>query len=255
MKQSVLAAVAVLGLAGGLAAAAPASAVEFAVFNPVPSSTGGVPNFSEDSLGNLTSTPSTAPTVFTFDLTPLSAFGNLQSTFNFSAHETAAATSGSLGGVSYVTAPYDGSFSYFYSGPTTTMGGVTLTTGELLLQGTFTNAAFVARAGASGGGLADDSILGTVTYTSALPSSVLPLASSGQSFSFGFIDISPVAALQNGFLRHFTAVGDGKFSSDVTGGGGGGGVPEPATWALMLTGVAGIGFCLRRRTRTVASAA
>jgi hypothetical protein len=253
MRQRVLVALAAMGLAAGLGAAAPASAVQFAVFNPVASSKGGVPNFAEDSAGNLTSTPSTAATVFTFDLTPLSAFGNLASTFSFSAHETAAATSGSIGGVTYVTAPYDGSFTYTYTGPTTTMGAVTLTTGETLLQGTFTNAAFTARSGASGGGLADDSLLGTVSFTSALPSSVLPLAQ-GESFSLDFIDMSPVAALQNGFLRHFTAVGSGQFSFGETTGGGGG-VPEPTTWMLMLAGVAGIGFSLRRRPRTVAPAA
>jgi PEP-CTERM motif len=34
------------------------------------------------------------------------------------------------------------------------------------------------------------------------------------------------------------------------GGGGGGGVPEPATWAMMLFGFAGIGSALRRRRST-----
>ena len=254
MKHTILAAAAAVALAGGLTAATSASAVQFAVFNPVPSTTGGVPNFSEDSLGNLTSTPATAPTIFTFDLSPLSAFGDLQSTFNFSAHETAMASSGTVGGVSYVSAPFDGAFNFTYSGPTVTKGGVTLTTGELLLGGTFTNAVFEARSGANGGALTDDSINGTVVYTSGLPSTALPLASNGQSFTLGFLDMTPVAALQNGFIRHFTAVGNGLFSSNLTGGGGGG-VPEPATWALMLTGVAGIGACLRRRRLAPSSAA
>lgn len=249
MKQPVLVAAAALALAGGLAAAAPASAMEFAVFNPAPSSTGGVRNFAEDALGNLNSTPTPAPTVFTFDLTPLSAFGNLAASFTFAAHETAAATSGSIGGVSYVTAPYDGSFTYTYTGPTTTMGAITLTTGETLLQGTFTNAVFVARADANGGGLADDSILGTVSYTSGLPSSALPLTSTGQAFSFGFIDMTPVAALQNGNLRAFTAIGDGKFSVGLTTESNGGGVPEPAAWTLMLTGLGGLGLAMRSRRK------
>jgi hypothetical protein len=34
----------------------------------------------------------------------------------------------------------------------------------------------------------------------------------------------------------------------------GGGVPEPATWALMLVGVGGVGVALRRRGRTVPAA-
>jgi hypothetical protein len=255
MKHTILAAAAAaVALAGGLTAATSASAVEFATFNPVASTNGGVPNFSEDSMGNLTSTPATAATIFTFDLSPLlSSFGDLQSTFTFAAHETAMASSGSIGGVTYVTAPFDGSFNFFYSGPTVTKGALTLTTGELLLGGTFTNSVFAARSGANGGALTDDSINGTVVYTSGLPSSALPLLSTGQSFTLGFLDMTPVTALQNGFLRHFTAVGNGMFSSDLTGTGGGG-VPEPATWALMLTGVTGIGVCLRRR-RLAASAA
>jgi MYXO-CTERM domain-containing protein len=240
-----LIAVAAIGLAALGAAASASAQVEFAVFNPAPSSTGGVVNFTEDTLGHLNSVSSATPTLFMFDLTPLSAFGNLRSTFDFSARETAAASSGVIGGVSYVTAPYSGTFDYFYSGPTTTKGGITLTTGELLLRGTFTNAAFTARAAASGGGLADDGILGTVSYSSALPSSILPLGGN-ESFSLAFIDITPVLGLQNGFIRHFTAVGDGQFSS-------GGAVPEPSPWAFMLAGVGALGGVLRRRA--VASSA
>jgi PEP-CTERM motif len=36
----------------------------------------------------------------------------------------------------------------------------------------------------------------------------------------------------------------------IDGGGGGGGVPEPATWAMLIFGFAGIGAALRRRRST-----
>jgi hypothetical protein len=246
--------VAVLGLLGGLAAAAPASAqIQFAVFNPVWSPTGGVANFKEDSMGHLTSTSSSTPTLFMFDLTPLQVFGDLQATFDFSATQDGPASTGVIGGVSYTVATFDGSFDYYYSGPTVTHGGLTLTPGELLLHGSFTDASFSARTGSSGGGLQDDSLDGVVTYTSAVPSADLPLGSTGQSFEIGFIDISPLVGIQNGYLKHFTAVGDGQFSTDLSSGGGGG-VPEPATWALMLVGVGGIGATVRRRRSALASA-
>jgi len=250
MKRTIVAAIAAIGLTGGLGAATSASAAVFAVFNPEPGKTGAIANFSEDSLGNLTSTPSAAPTLFTFELSPLAAFGDLQSTFTFSAHESGAAIVGTS-----VQAPYTGSFTYTYAGPTTTKAGVTLTTGETLLAGSFSNAMFTATVGGPGAGLIDDSITGNVTYTSGLSSSLLPLTTGTQAFTLGFADMSPLAALQNGYIKHFTAVGDGKFSSGPSGGGGGGGVPEPATWALMLAGVTGIGASLRRRARPATSAA
>ncbi|HLZ83684.1 MAG TPA: PEPxxWA-CTERM sorting domain-containing protein [Caulobacteraceae bacterium] len=247
MGKNVFVAVAALALMGGLAAAAPASAqIEFAVFNPVPSKMGGVVNFKEDSTGHLKSFLASTPTVFTFDLTPLANFGNLNATFDFSATQVAG-SAGSTGGI--VSAEYDGSFDFFYSGPTTTQGGITLTNGELLLSGTFADAAFLASSGASGAGLTDDSITGTVTYASGISATDLPLSSTGQSFTLGFIDVSPTVGLQGSVLRHFLAVGDGKFSSDLTSTGGGGGVPEPGAWALMLLGFGAIGLAARRRTR------
>ena len=250
MSKHVLAAVAALGAFGaGLGASVPATAqVEFAFFTPVPSSTGGIVNFKDDGAGNLESVSASTATVFAFDLTPLANFGNLQSTFDFTATQAGPATTSPSG---EITAAFDGSFSYVYSGPTTTMGAITLTTGELLLSGTFTNATFSGLTGASGAGLEDDSISGMVTYASAIPTKDLPLEAKGQSFAMAFIDISPILAIQSsGNLRNFLAVGGGTFSSDVSGPGGGG-TPEPATWALMLIGMGGIGAVVRYRSRRV----
>jgi len=42
-------------------------------------------------------------------------------------------------------------------------------------------------------------------------------------------------------------------AGDVSIGGGGFGVPEPASWALMLIGVSGIGGVMRRKTRAIAA--
>ena len=48
--------------------------------------------------------------------------------------------------------------------------------------------------------------------------------------------------------------GNNGFTGNI-GGGGGGGVPEPATWGLMLLGFGGMGAMLRNRRRQVAATA
>ena len=57
-------------------------------------------------------------------------------------------------------------------------------------------------------------------------------------------------AINSGFdntdFGAFTLTIDGP-GNIIGGGGGGGGVPEPATWAMMIFGFAGIGAALRRR--------
>lgn len=208
----------------------------------MPSKTGGVVNFKDDGKGHLTSVSASTPTIFTFDLEPLSDFGNLKATFDFNATETGFGKLGNL-----VVGTFDGSFDFYYAGKTTTVDSITLTKGELLLKGSFKNAALIGRLSASGASLADDSITGVVTYSSAIPQLDLPLVPHGQSFTLGFIGISPLLAVQKSTIRHFTAIGDGKFSSDV--------VPEPGTWTLALMGMAGIGLGLRRRLRPAATAA
>ncbi len=57
-------------------------------------------------------------------------------------------------------------------------------------------------------------------------------------------------AVSSGFANtdfgRFTLTIDGP-GNIIGGGGGGGGVPEPATWAMLIFGFAGVGAALRRR--------
>jgi hypothetical protein len=57
----------------------------------------------------------------------------------------------------------------------------------------------------------------------------------------------------DGVLFTADVVAPSGFTGNV-GGGGGGGVPEPATWGLMLLGFGGMGAMLRNRRRVAATA-
>lgn len=73
-----------------------------------------------------------------------------------------------------------------------------------------------------------------------------------RDFSFALTGITPTLnafPFTNGStptraLRTFTASSTGSFSADV---------PEPQTWALLISGFAMVGFAMRRRTATVAA--
>jgi hypothetical protein len=133
-----------------------------------------------------------------------------------------------------------GSFSYTYTGGDTTIDGISLTTGELLLKGTFTDAWIQGNGGTGSTNLSLGNG-GVLTYTSGV-AGVTPPAGSTAEFAYTLLNVTPnFGATSGDALNSFTAKGDGEF--DFTGGG----VPEPATWALMIMGFGGAGVLLRRR--------
>ena len=108
-----------------------------------------------------------------------------------------------------------------------------------LLTVTFTGATLF---GAGGAGALLDSQpgLGTVAYTSDFFDFTGMIAG---DFSIGLSGITPGFSTTGAW----TADSVGTFASDARGGGSGG-IPEPATWAMMIIGFGGVGAMLRRRS-------
>jgi PEP-CTERM motif len=221
--------------------------------------------FTRDAGGVGGTLASVAPTWefnFTSLFPSLQALGNLQSSFTF----TATTTEGFVSTPAVAgNAGLNGSFSYTYTGPTEMKDGVTLTTGENLLSGTFGNA-WIQGTGGTGDADAttspDAAIIGTVNASS-------DLVSFGSPFDFDFsFTLTGIASpgLKPGLpgctgngcftdgssYNNFSAGGSASFAADSVNLPG---VPEPATWSLMILGFGGAGALLRNRRRTVAVAA
>jgi hypothetical protein len=130
-----------------------------------------------------------------------------------------------------------GSFTFTYEGPTTTFMGKTYTHDVTnLLTGVFT-LGHISGTGTSGS-FHDSTDIGTVTYTSDIISN-LPLAVA-RDFSFSLVSITPALGFTPGqSLNTFKAGATGIFSAGF--------VPEPATWAMLITGVGLLGLATRRR--------
>ncbi len=237
MKNKTMSALAALGLVAGLAAAAPASAVTFATFNPI-NSTANV------SLSGLTLS-SNSTVKFDYLDPALAALGDLTATFNLNATETGAIAFGPIS-----LASFDGSFSLTSAGPTKTAGIYTVHNGDDLLSGSFLGSVF---SGYGSTGSLLDSILagGLVSYNSNNFVTFDGLGDEG--LALAMTSITPTVKVLNGKLTPFASVAQGGFSADGVTDGGGGGVPEPATWALMLTGFGLVGASIRRRDKPVAA--
>jgi hypothetical protein len=116
-----------------------------------------------------------------------------------------------------------------------------------LLSGDFTKATITGAGGAPGGGSGAANFSsaggGTLTFTSDLEnfSNLVP---GSEGFALNLLTALPqFHAASGSVLDSFTANGGGNFSFDTAG------VPEPATWGLMIAGFGGMGMVLRARRR------
>ncbi len=188
-----------------------------------------------------TTLSASAPVLFDYTFpSALAAFGFVDANLTLSATETGAAGFGPLafGG-------FNGSFSIDYAGAGVTIGGITLSHGEVLLAGIFHNALFDAMGGA---GSLIDSISGGGAITYANSALLNFSGTSSPSFTIGLTDINPAVWVSGGQLSSFTGVSQGEFASDspvsVASD-----VPEPATWGLMLLGFISLGLAGHGRGR------
>jgi hypothetical protein len=135
-----------------------------------------------------------------------------------------------------------GSFKFLYTGPTQTFMGKTYTHNVTnLLTGTYT-LAHITGAGTSGS-FHDSTDIGTITYTS----DIIDLSKSiARDFSFSINAVTPAPLGYTGgdSLNTFNAAATGIFSAGF--------VPEPSTWAMMISGFGLLGLAARRRRMAAA---
>ncbi len=197
-------------------------------------------------VGTLTNTAANAVDFnFTLPDAATQAIGELDATFTLLATSTTKITN------PLEQSGIDGSFAFTYTGASFVYKGKTINAGANLLSGTFTGAAI--RSYTAGGGLANsflDDTGGTSTLT--MTSAVLPITGPIEVFSWDITGTNfPLSYVKGKLLSNFKGGAGGRFDDDTIAGGGGG-VPEPASWALMLVGIGAIGFAMRRQARAAA---
>ena len=230
--------------------AAPAEAVTFAQFEAAPNST--IPNFlwlqdGAGTGGTLTAIDAFgqpgAPVQFSFQTIP--AMSNLQAilTFTGTVTDTPATT---YGGQFLTQYGLSGDFAFSYAGSTPfTYNGKTYSAGANLLSGAFSSGNLSGQVNASAGNVDDATSAGDVLD---LKSDFVSFGSGDQSYSFSLTSIDPtLSAIAGQSLGSFAGLGTGSFDAPLSTLGGAGGVPEPATWAMLIVGLGAIGALQRRR--------
>jgi hypothetical protein len=129
-----------------------------------------------------------------------------------------------------------GSFKFLYTGPTQTFMGKTYTHNVTnLLTGTYTLAHIEGKA--TSGSFHDSTDIGTITYTS----DIIDLSKSvARDFSFSLTAAHPAFGYTGiNSMNTFNAAATGIFSAGF--------VPEPSTWAMLISGFGLLGLAARRR--------
>jgi hypothetical protein len=141
-------------------------------------------------------------------------------------------------------------FRFVYTGATISnyMGsGINLVHNSNLLSGIFTDG-WIQGAGGSGSTNLSIGNGGTASYSSDYEH-FLHLTPASEQFAFNLLSVTPAFGAATGkAMNSFRANGGGNFSFQAVG------VPEPAAWALMIAGFAGVGGVLRRQRRVALAA-
>jgi hypothetical protein len=230
--------------AGVAAVSAPAYAAQtFADYSAV--GVGANLEWTQDAGGTGGKLTTGAGSAVSLDLLSIPGLDNLPATLIYHASSPAGNPAMVLG--SYLDQPnLSGNFRFIYTGPGFTAGGASYSSGDVLLSGHFTGADLIGKAGSSAGNVNDATLTGgTIVYHSPL----LKFGPGQRSYSIEMTSITPALGATGGMsLNDFTSVSTGSFEAGLTRGGNQG-VPEPATWALMMVGVGALGMSLRRKAR------
>jgi len=223
--------------AAAVAVATAGHAAQFASFNHAPT---GAFTFTNNGGTEGDISVTNADVLFSFQWPGLTT-GAIDATFNFTGVTTDPATDPGL----WQQTGIDGTFS-FVANQAFSVGGNNFGAGTVLLAGTYDNGWIQGIADSGSLNTTTLAFNGNVTYSSgAIPaiSGAIP----PRSFSLSLNEVNPnFNAGQGDVLDSFTADVTGSFSAA--------GVPEPATWALMILGFGSAGAMLRSRRRAAVAA-
>jgi hypothetical protein len=243
-------------------ASAPAQALTFASFGAVDLTNNLAWTNTGFSVGSLTNIPNDSHfeggvTDVSFSFLEFGLPGNLDADFDLSATSTSPAVVAF--GVLLAQPGISGSFHFTYDGPDTVIDGFLFLHGANLLSGTFTNAFISGIVGGDAASIQSELYTtGPITFTSDFLTFQDPCCGD-ETMSLNLNGVTPTLHInaQGDTLASFDSNAGGEFAADVVAETAphGGGVPEPATWTLMLIGFGAAGAALRRRARSQSVAA